>query len=149
MTSFLCYFEFVMTFLKHIFKSWKSAEIWFCLHATNPDHHIKYFLLIFSVPPEIEVEKNWVHSGEGVTTDVMCIVHASLPLMRIQWLRKGGDEVKTVDRSIDKDGSTHTLKLELRKVTKDDFGEYTCVVENELGMDEKKIHISGILHAQL
>jgi hypothetical protein len=30
-------------------------------------------------PPEIEVERNWVHSGEGYEAQLVCIVHAEPP----------------------------------------------------------------------
>jgi neuronal growth regulator 1 len=30
-------------------------------------------------PPEIEVERSWVHSGEGYEAQLVCIVHADPP----------------------------------------------------------------------
>nr|CAD7424177.1 unnamed protein product [Timema monikensis] len=30
-------------------------------------------------PPEIEVERSWVHSGEGYEAQLACIVHAEPP----------------------------------------------------------------------
>lgn len=32
-----------------------------------------------SDPPEIEVERGWVHSGEGYEAQLVCIVHAEPP----------------------------------------------------------------------
>jgi hypothetical protein len=36
-------------------------------------------LYIFTDPPEIEVERSWVHSGEGFEAQLVCIVHADPP----------------------------------------------------------------------
>lgn len=33
-------------------------------------------LLSFADPPEISVEKSWIHSGEGFEAQLVCIVHA-------------------------------------------------------------------------
>jgi hypothetical protein len=39
-----------------------------------------YVSLSFAAdPPEIEVERNWVHSGEGYEAQLVCIVHAEPP----------------------------------------------------------------------
>lgn len=32
-------------------------------------------MLFISDPPEIEVERSWVHSGEGYEAQLVCIVH--------------------------------------------------------------------------
>lgn len=37
---------------------------------------IHYFAHLFSDLPEIEVERSWVHSGEGYEAQLVCIVHA-------------------------------------------------------------------------
>lgn len=37
------------------------------------------FFSSFSDPPEIEVEKDWVHTGEGREAELVCIVHAEPP----------------------------------------------------------------------
>lgn len=33
-------------------------------------------LFFISDPPEIDVERSWVHSGEGYEAQLVCIVHA-------------------------------------------------------------------------
>lgn len=38
--------------------------------------HIKQNSSLISDPPEIEVERSWVHSGEGYEAQLVCIVHA-------------------------------------------------------------------------
>lgn len=35
-----------------------------------------FFLCIFPDPPDITVDKSWVHTGEGYETQLVCIVHA-------------------------------------------------------------------------
>ncbi|KAG1665890.1 Neural cell adhesion molecule 1 [Nymphon striatum] len=101
------------------------------------------FKLTMRFAPKVEVESEWVHSGEGVTTEITCTVHASKPLKRIAWIRKSGKEVKDAEVMIG-NGSTHKLKLKIRKMTKNDFGDYTCFAENELGEDSKTTRISGL-----
>lgn len=34
------------------------------------------FFSSFSDPPDISVEKSWIHSGEGFEAQLVCIVHA-------------------------------------------------------------------------
>ena len=34
------------------------------------------FLISLSDPPDIAVEKSWIHSGEGFEAQLVCIVHA-------------------------------------------------------------------------
>lgn len=34
------------------------------------------YLIAFTDPPEISVEKSWIHSGEGFEAQLVCIVHA-------------------------------------------------------------------------
>ena len=37
-----------------------------------------FIIIITSVlvdPPEIDVERNWIHSGEGFEAQLVCIVH--------------------------------------------------------------------------
>lgn len=35
-----------------------------------------FFLFVFVDPPDIVVEKSWVHTGEGYETQLVCLVHA-------------------------------------------------------------------------
>lgn len=37
------------------------------------------FRCVFADPPEIEVERSWVHSGEGYQAQLVCIVHGEPP----------------------------------------------------------------------
>ena len=36
---------------------------------------VNLFVFLFADPPEIEVERSWVHSGEGYEAQLVCIVH--------------------------------------------------------------------------
>lgn len=40
-----------------------------------------------SDPPEIEVEKSWVHSGEGYRAELVCLVHGE-PDPTVSLIRK-------------------------------------------------------------
>lgn len=33
------------------------------------------FFLIITAPPEITVEKTWIHASEGFDVEVVCVVH--------------------------------------------------------------------------
>ena len=33
-------------------------------------------IYLFTDPPDISVEKSWIHSGEGFEAQLVCIVHA-------------------------------------------------------------------------
>ena len=36
---------------------------------------VNLFVFLLADPPEIEVERSWVHSGEGYEAQLVCIVH--------------------------------------------------------------------------
>lgn len=38
--------------------------------------YLSFFPPLFTVPPEIELERAWVHSGEGYEAQLVCIVDA-------------------------------------------------------------------------
>ncbi|XP_068084641.1 protein CEPU-1 [Anabrus simplex] len=95
--------------------------------------HVQY-------PPEIEVERSWVHSGEGYEAQLVCIVHAEPPA-DVLWYR---DTLRldTTERAImETRGSRHTLIL--RKVQASDFGNYSCVADNALGKTRQYVELSG------
>jgi hypothetical protein len=52
------------------------------LFSEAENHQLEIFIgpcLYVSDPPEIEVERSWVHSGEGYEAQLVCIVHAEPP----------------------------------------------------------------------
>lgn len=91
-------------------------------------------------PPEIEVERSWVHSGEGFEAQLVCIVHSEPPA-DVLWYRDTLRLDTTERRSMEVRGSRHTLII--RKVQASDFGNYSCVADNPLGKMRQYLQLSG------
>ncbi|XP_060520168.1 limbic system-associated membrane protein-like isoform X2 [Cylas formicarius] len=91
-------------------------------------------------PPEITVENPVVHSAEGFEAQLVCIVHGeSQP--EVLWYRDTMQLDTTERRIMESRGSRHTLVI--RKVHRSDFGNYTCVADNQLGKTRKSIQLTG------
>lgn len=92
-------------------------------------------------PPEISVERPVVHSGEGFEAQLVCIVHGeSQP--EVLWYRDTMQLDTTEHRIMEARGSRHTLVI--RRVHSSDFGNYTCVADNQLGKTRKSVQLTGI-----
>ncbi|KAK6632354.1 hypothetical protein RUM44_007395, partial [Polyplax serrata] len=91
-------------------------------------------------PPEVEVERSWVHSGEGFEAQLVCIVHADPPA-DVLWYRDTLRLDTTERRSFETRGSRHTLII--RKVQASDFGNFSCVADNTLGKMRQYLQLSG------
>ncbi|XP_036217177.2 uncharacterized protein [Bactrocera oleae] len=91
-------------------------------------------------PPEISVERPIVFSGEGHEAMLVCIVHGETQ-PEVLWF-KDTMQLDTTERHImENRGSRHTLII--RKVHPQDFGNYSCVAENQLGKARKTLQLSG------
>ncbi|XP_055850770.1 immunoglobulin superfamily member 10 isoform X2 [Episyrphus balteatus] len=91
-------------------------------------------------PPEISVERPTVFSGEGHEAMLVCIVHGETQ-PEVIWF-KDTMQLDTTERHImENRGSRHTLII--RKVHPQDFGNYSCVAENQLGKSRKTLQLSG------
>ncbi|KAL5274436.1 LSAMP family protein [Megaselia abdita] len=91
-------------------------------------------------PPEISVERPVVFSGEGHEAMLVCIIHGETQ-PEVIWF-KDTMQLDTTERHItDHRGSRHTLII--RKVHQQDFGNYSCVAENQLGKARKTLQLSG------
>ncbi|GFG36897.1 hypothetical protein Cfor_08702, partial [Coptotermes formosanus] len=90
--------------------------------------------------PEIEVERGWVHSGEGNEAQLACIVHAEPPA-EVLWYRDTMRLDTTERRIMEARGSRHTLII--RKVQASDFANYTCMADNQIGKTRQKLELSG------
>uniref|UniRef100_A0A1B6CBY1 Ig-like domain-containing protein n=2 Tax=Clastoptera arizonana TaxID=38151 RepID=A0A1B6CBY1_9HEMI len=95
--------------------------------------HVKY-------PPEIEVERSWVHSGEGYEAQLVCIVYAD-PTADVHWYRDTLRLDATDRRLVHHKGSRNTLII--GKVQASDFGNYSCVADNGLGKAKQFLELSG------
>ncbi|XP_055923585.1 neurotrimin [Eupeodes corollae] len=91
-------------------------------------------------PPDIQVEKSWIHSGEGYEAKLVCIVFAD-PVATVSWYQNSFP-IQTTDRRImSSRGNRHTLTV--RHIQQEDFGNYSCVADNSLGRSRKYMELSG------
>uniref|UniRef100_A0A1B6C8U7 Ig-like domain-containing protein n=2 Tax=Clastoptera arizonana TaxID=38151 RepID=A0A1B6C8U7_9HEMI len=91
-------------------------------------------------PPEIDVERGWVHTGEGYEAQLACIVYGE-PAPNLVWYQDSFLMDPTERRSMDTRGNKHTLTI--RNVQTSDFGNYSCLAENSLGKAKKYMELSG------
>nr|XP_029714386.1 limbic system-associated membrane protein-like isoform X1 [Aedes albopictus]XP_029714387.1 limbic system-associated membrane protein-like isoform X1 [Aedes albopictus]XP_029731680.1 limbic system-associated membrane protein-like isoform X1 [Aedes albopictus]XP_029731681.1 limbic system-associated membrane protein-like isoform X1 [Aedes albopictus] len=104
--------------------------------------------LIVLSPPEITVEKTWVHAGEGYEAQLVCTVHGDstpefthLHNLQMMWYQDSFLLHPNDRRTMDSRGDKHYLTI--RNVRQSDFGNYSCVAENTLGRAKKYIEMSG------
>uniref|UniRef100_A0A182IJ13 Ig-like domain-containing protein n=1 Tax=Anopheles atroparvus TaxID=41427 RepID=A0A182IJ13_ANOAO len=91
-------------------------------------------------PPEISVENPIVYSGEGQEAMLVCIVHGeSQP--EVLWHKDTMQIDQTERHVIENRGARHTLII--RKVHAQDFGNYSCIADNQLGKTRKTVTLTG------
>lgn len=96
--------------------------------------------------PELEVERNIIHSGLGIESEIMCTVSANPPAI-IKWFKDDKEIIHKKGSILINHGTmknnenNHTLKI-VHTSTKD-FGEYTCIAENVLGKEIRYITLTG------
>jgi len=90
--------------------------------------------------PEIEVDKSWVHGGVGYESVISCIVHGD-PQPNVLWYRETMVLDRNNNRMMEQFGIRH--RLVIASVSEEDFGNYSCVAENELGKSRGFIEVSG------
>ncbi|KAH8316035.1 hypothetical protein KR074_010086 [Drosophila pseudoananassae] len=91
-------------------------------------------------PPDIQVEKSWIHSGEGFEAKLVCIVYAD-PVATVSWYQNSFPIQSTDRRIMNSRGNRHTLNI--RHIQQEDFGNYSCVADNSLGRSRKYMELSG------
>ncbi|XP_018912896.1 protein amalgam isoform X2 [Bemisia tabaci] len=91
-------------------------------------------------PPEIEVEKSWVHSGEGYRAELVCLVHGE-PDPTVTWYQDSFLVAPTERRYVETRGNKHILTI--KELQPSDFGNYSCVADNSLGKNKKFMELSG------
>ncbi|KAL9702227.1 hypothetical protein quinque_005745 [Culex quinquefasciatus] len=91
-------------------------------------------------PPDITVEKTWVHASEGFDIDLMCTVHGDVN-SEMLWYQNSFLLDPTDRRSMYSKGDKYTLNI--RNFQQSDFGNYSCVADNALGRTKKYIEVSG------
>ncbi|KAH8292493.1 hypothetical protein KR054_010763 [Drosophila jambulina] len=91
-------------------------------------------------PPDIQVEKSWIHSGEGFEAKLVCIVYAD-PVATVSWYQNSFPIQSTDRRLMNTRANRHTLTI--RHIQQEDFGNYSCVADNSLGRSRKYMELSG------
>ncbi|XP_037024266.1 limbic system-associated membrane protein isoform X1 [Bradysia coprophila] len=91
-------------------------------------------------PPEITVEKSWVHASEGYDIELACIIHGDVT-SDMMWYQNSFLLDPTDRRSMTSKGERHVLAI--KNFQTSDFGNYSCVADNALGRTKKYIEISG------
>ncbi|XP_014251664.1 limbic system-associated membrane protein isoform X1 [Cimex lectularius] len=118
-----------------------DAGIYQCTASNNVGHPTtKEIQLKVLFPPEIEVEKSWVHTGEGNEAQLVCIVFAE-PGADVVWFKDTLRLASTERRITEVRGSRNTLII--RKVQASDFGNYSCLADNGIGKTKQYLELSG------
>ena len=100
---------------------------WFCISVTAD-------------APEIEVDKSWVHGGVGYESVISCIVHGD-PQPSVLWYRETMVLDRNNNRMMEQFGIRH--RLVIASVSEQDFGNYSCLAENNIGKSRGFIELSG------
>nr|ARK20015.1 venom protein [Ampulex compressa] len=97
--------------------------------------------LVVNYAPEIEVKREVVHSGIGLESDLICIVHAH-PEARVMWYKDQKEIIPKKGRTaLKRKENNHTLKI--MHTTEQDFGVYTCRAMNNIDQASKTITLTG------
>ncbi|CAO1437052.1 unnamed protein product [Diamesa hyperborea] len=91
-------------------------------------------------PPDISVEKTWIHAADGCEVELVCTLLGDLS-SDIMWYQNSFLLDMTDRRSIFSRGNKFILGI--RNFHQTDFGNYSCVADNTLGRTKKYIEVSG------
>lgn len=91
-------------------------------------------------PPEIEIERSWIHTGLHQEALLTCFVHAEPPA-NVLWYRDERVIVPSDTRILGSSNNKYTLIL--RNIQESDFGLYSCNADNKLGRSSQNIELSG------
>ncbi|XP_013178977.1 PREDICTED: lachesin-like [Papilio xuthus] len=98
------------------------------------------FQLQVLYPPEITVERSWVHTGEGFRAELLCTVLADPPA-EVSWYQNSFPLSASERVTMSARGNNHTLLI--ANVQPEDFGNYSCVADNSLGRARQHVEVSG------
>ncbi|XP_076375756.1 opioid-binding protein/cell adhesion molecule homolog [Megalopta genalis] len=116
--------------------------VYHCLAEDGSKHPpVGIITVVINYAPEIEDKKESVHTGLGVESELMCVIHAH-PSPRVHWY-KDQKEVQAQAGKIEMrtDKNRHILKI--LHTEEQDLGKYKCVAVNNLGKTEKIFTLTG------
>ncbi|XP_059480499.1 protein amalgam-like [Neocloeon triangulifer] len=95
-------------------------------------------------PPEVTMEREWVHTGHGAKSELTCRVNAE-PEAKVEWLRPDGEIFSPYSNprfAISVLGTRNTLII--RSVRDSDLGKYKCMAENIMGKGSATLELTGL-----
>lgn len=92
-------------------------------------------------PPEIEVPVQQLHTGEGTSVELTCIVHGE-PVPTVTW-KKDDEVIHSNEHYHIKTVGGHKRLLQVHHMKESDFGQYQCLAESSLGSTAEIIDVMG------
>lgn len=100
---------------------------------------IKIIIINFLAPPTLErPDREKISVLLGQSSELSCQASGN-PLPSITWLKNGQRMDSITNSNIQFTNINHTLFI--YNTSKDNAGEYTCVVENTVGKETKNINL--------
>ncbi|CAG2067487.1 unnamed protein product [Timema podura] len=91
-------------------------------------------------PPEVTVDKTWIHAAPGLRSELVCRVMAD-PQARVEWVFQDRPVVtssRVIALSINEKNT-----LLIRSVRASELGHYTCKASNMMGHSQQVVELSG------
>ncbi|CAB3370971.1 Hypothetical predicted protein [Cloeon dipterum] len=94
-------------------------------------------------PPEVTMEREWVHTGHGAKSELTCIVEAE-PEAKVTWIKPDSttfppySSTRVTSTVL---GARNTLVI--RGMRDSDMGIYKCSAENTMGKGFAEVELSG------
>lgn len=120
----------------------KLAGLYQCIASNNiGESTSKNFIVNVVYPPEVSVEKQWIHSAPDMRAEVVCNVYANPPA-KVEWFRDGTPVA--LQSRLDTHVTSEKHALLLRHLQDSDFGNYMCRASNHLGLSQGFVQLSAI-----
>nr|CAD7458707.1 unnamed protein product [Timema tahoe] len=99
---------------------------------------------VFAHPPEVTVDKTWIHAAPGLRSELVCRVMAD-PQARVEWVFQDRPVVtssRVIALSINEKNT-----LLIRSVRASELGHYTCKASNMMGHSQQVVELSGVANS--